>query len=264
MQSRFQVARSLALQAGALLREGLTHSKDINHKGAIDLVTQYDLLSEALIVDGLRHAFPQDSVLAEEGGGDQSSRGTWLVDPLDGTTNFAHGIPFFAISIAYQQGEDIQLALVYDPMRQELFHARRGQGAWLNERRLHVSSTVDLGEALLATGFPYDMRTHPENNLKHFAAFALRSRGIRRLGAASLDLAYVAAGRFDGYWELRLWPWDWAAGILLVREAGGMVTRADGGEDIFAQPTSILASNGLLHEAMLRVLAGREPQPSQG
>ncbi len=254
MPSRFEVARSMALEAGALLREGLSRRKHVNHKGAIDLVTEYDLQSEQLIVQGLRKAFPQDAILAEEGGGSQSAQGTWLVDPLDGTTNYAHGIPFFAVSIAYRVQGEIQLGLVYDPVRAELFHTQRGQGAWLNDRRLRVSTTAKLGKALLTTGFPYDIRTHPENNLDHFAAFALRSQGVRRLGAASLDLAYVAAGRFDGYWELRLWPWDWAAGILLVREAGGKVTRTDGGEDVFAQPTSILASNGRLHTAMLQVL----------
>jgi myo-inositol-1(or 4)-monophosphatase len=139
-------------------------------------------------------------------------------------------------------------------MREELFSAAIHEGAWLNDRRIHVSSTTSLNESLLVTGFSYDIRTNPDNNLDHFAAFALRTRGVRRMGSAALDLAYVAAGRFDGYWEMRLWPWDWGAGILLVREAGGHVTRTNGESDVFAEPTSILATNGHLHDEMLAVL----------
>jgi myo-inositol-1(or 4)-monophosphatase len=151
----------------------------------------------------------------------------------------------------------LEVGVVYDPMREELFHALRGGGAWLNGHPIRVSQTPELADSLVVTGFPYDRRTHPENNLDHFAAFALRTQGVRRLGAATLDLAAVAAGRFDGYWEMRLWPWDWAAGMLLVREAGGQVSRIDGGSDVFAPPTSILASNRLIHQAMMEVLAAK-------
>jgi len=144
--------------------------------------------------------------------------------------------------------------VIYDPIRDELFHATIDGGAWLNGHRLHVSTATTLNESLLATGFPYDMRTNPDNNLDHFARLILQSRGVRRLGAAALDLAYVASGRFDGYWEMRLWPWDWGAGMLMVKEAGGLVTRIEGGEEIFAEPSSILATNGQIHDEMLAAL----------
>lgn len=252
-EDRLTRAIELARQAGGLLASGLGDILSIEHKGAIDLLTEYDLRSERLLVDGLRQSFPDDPILAEEGGGADGER-RWLIDPLDGTTNFAHGLPHFSVSLAYVDEGHIRLGVVYDPMRGELFHALRGQGARLNERRLHVSRTADLGHALLVTGFPYDIRTAAETNLDEFSRFALRSQGVRRFGSAALDLAYVAAARFDGYWELRLSPWDWAAGILLVQEAGGRVTRLDGSEDVFRPPTSIVASNGHVHGQMLATL----------
>jgi myo-inositol-1(or 4)-monophosphatase len=255
-EDRLTRAIALARTAGALLAHGLGSGAAIEHKGAIDLVTEYDLKSERVLVDGIRESFPNDAILAEEGGG-AAGGSRWLIDPLDGTTNFAHGLPVFSVSLAYLEEGLIRLGVVYDPTRDELFDALRGGGARLNGRPLRVSSTADLGEALLVTGFPYDIRTASDTNLDFFARFALRSQGVRRLGSASLDLAYVAAGRFDGYWELRLSPWDWGAGILLVQEAGGRVTRVDGDEDIFRPPTSILATNGRLHEGMLEVLRGR-------
>ncbi|HET7011523.1 MAG TPA: inositol monophosphatase family protein [Anaerolineales bacterium] len=253
LQDRYERAVELARQAGALLRAGLGSVETIEHKGAIDLLTEYDLRSERLLVDGLRQSFPDDPILAEEGGGAQGAR-RWLIDPLDGTTNFAHGLPHFSVSLAYAEGGDIRLGVVFDPARSELFHAIQGGGAFLNQARLRVSSTASLDRALLVTGFPYDIRTADETNLELFSKMALRAQGLRRLGSAALDLAYVAAGRFDGYWELRLSPWDWAAGILLVREAGGRVTRLSGEEDIFRPPTSIIASNRLIHQAMLEAL----------
>ena len=256
LDTRLAFACALAQRAGALLRQGFGHVQEVGHKGAIDLITQCDLDSEKLIMAAVAEAYPEDAMLAEEQGTSGEGEAQWLIDPLDGTTNFAHGLPIFAVSIAWAVGLRPMLGVVYDPMRGELFHALRGAGAWLNGRRLAVSKQGSLADSLLVTGFPYDIRTHPENNLDHFAAFALRSRGVRRLGVASLDLAYVAAGRFDGYWEMRLWPWDWAAGMLLVEEAGGSVSRLDGSPDVFAQPTSILASNGSIHEAMVAVLRG--------
>ncbi|MGH2626407.1 MAG: inositol monophosphatase family protein, partial [Anaerolineales bacterium] len=195
--------------------------------------------------------------------------GRWLIDPLVGTTNFAHALPFFSVSIAWARDDEPLVAVVYDPVRHELFHAVRGGGAWLGPpktggdpaapsgRRLRVSEEAELGDSLLVTGFPYDIRTNPENNLAHYNAFALRSQGVRRLGSAALDLAYLADGRFDGYWELRLSPWDWAAGVLLVREAGGRVTRIDGTTDLLRPPPSLLATNRKIHEAMLEVLQER-------
>jgi myo-inositol-1(or 4)-monophosphatase len=250
-----------ARRAGALLREGQGHVLEVNHKGTIDLITEYDLRSEQLLVEAIHEAYPGDAILAEEEGQMGEGEARWLIDPLDGTTNFAHGLPIFTVSIAWAMDLRPELGVVYDPMRDELFHARRGGGAWLNDQRIRVSKQSELENSLLVTGFPYDRRTNPENNLDHFTAFMLRTRGVRRLGAASLDLANVAAGRFDGYWEVRLWPWDWAAGMLLVEEAGGRISRTDGGPEVFAQPTSILASNGLIHEAMVEVLSG-EPPPN--
>jgi myo-inositol-1(or 4)-monophosphatase len=258
LEVRLDFAIEQARCAGALLREGQGRVPDIHHKGVIDLITEYDLRSEELLVEAIHETYPGDAILAEEEGELGEGEARWLIDPLDGTTNFAHGLPIFTVSIAWAVDLRPLLGVVYDPMRDELFHALRGGGAWLNGRRLRVSQEGKLENSLLVTGFPYDRRTNPENNLEHFAAFALRTRGVRRLGAASLDLVNVAAGRFDGYWEVRLWPWDWAAGMLLVEEAGGRISRTDGGPDVFAQPTSMLASNGLIHEAMVRVLSGRE------
>jgi myo-inositol-1(or 4)-monophosphatase len=181
-----------------------------------------------------------------------------VIDPLDGTTNFARGVPFFCVSIACVQDRQPVLGVVFDPMRDELFTASKSEGAALNGRALNVSQTGSLDKSLLVTGFPYDIRTNPENNLSQYALFAVRSLGVRRLGSAALDLAYVAAGRFDGFWEYRLSPWDFAAGMLIVLEAGGRVTRIDGGPDVFREPTSILATNGRIHESMLGSLREAE------
>jgi myo-inositol-1(or 4)-monophosphatase len=253
-RKRYHTAIDVARRAGALLREGYGQTHRIHHKGEIDLRTEFDLRSEQLILDELKRAFPEDAVLAEESG----SRGTgdfgWIIDPLDGTTNFAHGIPFFSVSIAGTYRGELRFGVVYDPMRDELFQAMAGEGAVLNRAPLHVSTTPTLNDSLLVTGYPYDIRTTPDNNLDHHARLALRSQGVRRLGAASLDLAYVAAGRFDGYWELLLPQWDIAAGALLVQEAGGIVTQRDGGEIGWVGPTSILATNGFIHQEMVQQL----------
>ena len=254
IEDRLTIAIDLARQAGMLLREGYGRVTEVKYKGEIDLITEFDLRSEQLLVEGIQQAYPNDAILAEENGLMGEGEYRWLIDPLDGTTNFAHSIPIFVISLAFAQGSQPQLGVIYDPMRDELFHATVDDGAWLNGRRLHVSASPTLNQSLLVTGFPYDMRTNPDNNLDHFANLALCSRGVRRLGSAALDLAYIAAGRFDGYWEMRLWPWDWGAGMLMVKEAGGRVTRIDGGVEVFAEPTSILATNGHIHDEMLDVL----------
>ena len=251
---RLELAIDLARRAGALLHDGFGHAADIRHKGTIDLVTEYDLRSEKLIVDGIRQAFPQDAWLAEEGGLRGSGDTRWLIDPLDGTVNFAHGVPIFAVSIAFARAGEPVMGVIYDPLRDELYHAVGGAGAFLNGRRLAVAHPAGLNDSLLVTGFAYDIRTSNDNNLDHYAAFALRSLGVRRLGAASLDLAYVAAGRFDGYWELSVEAWDVAAGVILVREAGGMATRCDGGGDILVPPISAVAAEPRLHAEMLAVL----------
>jgi myo-inositol-1(or 4)-monophosphatase len=257
IEERLRFAEELALQAGDLLRRGLGAMLEVGHKGAVDLVTEYDVQSEQLMVEAIRRAYPRDSILAEEGGESGAGELQWLLDPLDGTTNYAHGLPIFSVSIALARDGEILLGVVYDPTRGELFAASAGGGAWLDGRRLRVSSHDRLNDSLLVTGFPYDIRTNPDNNLDRFAALSLLTRGVRRLGSAALDLAYVAAGRFDGYWEARLSPWDWAAGILLVREAGGTVSRIDGGQDLFREPSSILASNGLIHAELKEALAKR-------
>jgi myo-inositol-1(or 4)-monophosphatase len=256
LQARASVAHALVAQAGQLLHQGYHQRKDIVLKGEIDPVTQFDRQSEALLVGGIREAFPADAILAEEGGGLTGSRWAWFIDPLDGTVNFSHGIPIFAVSIGLCHENDPMLGLVFDPMRQELFQATRGGGAWLNQQPIGVSATADLLGSLLVTGFAYDVHTNPDNNFSQFATLHRRAQGVRRLGAAAIDLAYVAAGRFDGYWELQIEPWDVTAGALIVREAGGRVTTVDGAVKPDCELRSLLATNGHIHEAMLTVLEG--------
>jgi myo-inositol-1(or 4)-monophosphatase len=223
-----------------------------------------DARAEALVLDRLAQAFPADAVLAEEGGARSGTSGRrWIIDPLDGTTNYAHGVPMYAVSIALEHAGEVVLGVIFDPSHDELFVAERGAGASLNGRPLAVSSAAVLDEGLLATGFPYDIRDTRDTNLSEYAAFSLRTRGVRRMGSAALDLAYVAAGRLDGYWELRLGPWDAAAGALLVEEAGGRITNLDGGRLDLEAP-SVVASNGLIHEAMLHVLREIRSAPRSG
>ncbi|MBP1728356.1 MAG: histidinol phosphate phosphatase [Deltaproteobacteria bacterium] len=253
------VATALAREAGELQRASLWQPLQIEHKGTIDLVTEVDKASEALLVGGLQQAFPQHDFLAEENV--YAGRGAshkWIIDPLDGTTNFAHGFPWFAVSMALEIDGEICLGVVYHPMMNELFCAVKGEGAELNGVRLQVSPRSPLQQSLLATGFPYDSATDKENNFAHFANFQMSCRGIRRAGAAALDLAYVAAGRFDGFWESKLKPWDVAAGELLVREAGGRVSSFDGAA-YSVYNHRIVASNGLIHEEMLAVLGRAAP-----
>ncbi|NPA27113.1 MAG: inositol monophosphatase, partial [Chloroflexi bacterium] len=183
----------------------------------------------------------------------------WYVDPLDGTVNYAHGMPYFAVSLAFADAEGVQLGVVFDPIREECFCAAQGQGAWLNGRRLRVSQRTRLEDSLLITGFPYDMWTNPDNNVDNYGRFLRRTQGVLRLGAAALDLCHVAAGRADGFWELRLKPWDVAAGGLIVREAGGVITDLEGNPDYLASPQpSVVAANPVLHPLMLAVLHGQD------
>jgi myo-inositol-1(or 4)-monophosphatase len=249
------LATELARAAGDLLRGELLGARRIAYKGSpTNLVTEMDARAEALIVDRLLAAFPADAILAEERGAQAGRSGRrWIIDPLDGTTNYAHGVPVYAVSIALEVGGRVQLGVVYDPSQRELFVAERGAGAFCNDTRLTVSSTETLDGSLLTTGFPYDIRVNPDNNLKEYAAFAVRSRAVRRMGSAVLDLAWIAAGRFDGFWELRLGPWDVAAGGLMVEEAGGRLTSITGGSLDLEAPT-LIASNGLIHEQILAVL----------
>lgn len=249
------VARRAAERAGAILKERWLRHGPIEVKStAIDLVTEVDRACEAAILDVLCRAFPDHAVLAEESGARGSHEFLWLVDPLDGTTNFAHGYPQVSISIALRQGAQSVLGLVYDPLREETFFARRGHGAFLNGRALQVTTTDRLDASLLASGFPYDRREHADFYLSFFKAFMLRTQGIRRAGSAALDLCWVAAGRVDGFWESKLKSWDTAAGALIVEEAGGRTSDFRGSRfDPFSAET--LATNGRIHEEMLQVLA---------
>jgi myo-inositol-1(or 4)-monophosphatase len=251
-----RVAIEVARAAGDLLRGELRAPRHITYKGSsTNLVTEMDARAEALIVDRLLGAFPDDAVLAEERGAQPGRSGRrWIIDPVDGTTNYAHGLPAYAVSIALEVGGRVDLGVVYDPSHDELYVAERGRGAFCNDKRLTVSRTQTLDTSLLTTGFPYDIRVNPDNNLKEYAVFATRSRAVRRFGSAVLDLAWVACGRYDGFWEMKLKPWDLAPGILLVREAGGRVSDFDGG-DTMLESGSICAANRPLHPQLMDVLA---------
>jgi myo-inositol-1(or 4)-monophosphatase len=245
--------------AGEIIRANWQQPRSIDYKGAIDLVTDTDRLCERAIVERLARQFPGHSILAEEETRleRRESSYRWIVDPLDGTTNFAHGYPHFCVSIALERDGEIILGLVYDPLRRECFRAIAGRGATVNGQSIHCSSVDDLDKALLATGFPYDRRDHADYYLSFFKAFLTCSQGIRRDGSAALDLCYVACGRIDGYWELKLKPWDVAAGSLIVAEAGGKLSDFRGAPfDIRGRGT--LAANPLIHEQMYRITAAIE------
>jgi len=253
-----EAAIGMAREAGALLSAGYGTIHAPERKGRIDLVTEFDRRSEALLLERLRQRFPEHAVLAEESGlhATVGAPARWLIDPLDGTTNFAHNYPFFCVSIAVEAAGELLAGAVFDPVRDEMFAAARGEGATLNGARVRVSDVERLEDALLVSGFPYDVREHPERHVPLFQAFLVRAQGVRRDGSAALNLCYLAMGRFDGFWEGHLSPWDMAAGALIVREAGGLVTRYDGGPFIL-EGRQILATNGRLHEEMKVVLAGR-------
>ena len=254
MNDFMATAREAALTAGALLRDHVGGAREVSYKGEINLVTEMDRRSERTVVGLLQARFPDHGILAEE---ETSLRAhaehQWIIDPLDGTTNYAHGYPNFAVSIALEfRGEGI-LGIVYDPMRDELFAAEKGGGATLNGTPIRVSTADRLIRALLATGFPYDRATSEKNNLNYFRALLMASQEVRRSGSAALDLCAVAAGRLDGYWELKLHPWDVAAGSLIVREAGGRVSDFTG-THFSIHDKEILASNGRIHEPMLEII----------
>jgi myo-inositol-1(or 4)-monophosphatase len=252
------LAVRLAREAGALQRSRYeTHLQVSTKSASIDLVTEVDRACEEQIVAALRRERPADDVLAEEGGARASAGGPWrwIVDPLDGTVNYAHGYPCFCVSIGVEHGGERRVGVIYDPLRDELFEAVRGGGARRNGRPIRVSEAAELGRALLATGFAYDVHDSPVDNLDLLARAVKHAGGVRRDGSAALDLCYVACGRFDGYWELKLHPWDVAAGILIVEEAGGRVSDLAGG----AAPASgreIVASNERIHDALIELLAG--------
>jgi myo-inositol-1(or 4)-monophosphatase len=248
------IVEGIAREAGAVLMDGYGNVRQIQQKGVIDLVTEFDKRSEEVIISSIEKEFPAHAILSEESGRISTiSVFQWVIDPLDGTTNFAHGIPIFSVSIGLLKNNAPILGVVYDPFRHEMFSAELGSGAFLNQRRISVSSQTDLGQAVVSTGFPYDLRTNPRNNLVQFSQFQLRTQAVRHLGSAALDCAWTAMGRLDGYWEFGVKPWDVGAGALLVREAGGRVTSVDEAED-FLSSDSILVSNSLLHGQMLHVL----------
>jgi myo-inositol-1(or 4)-monophosphatase len=254
LQPTLSDLEEIARLAGQALRDSYGQQHQIRHKGIIDLVTEADQRSEDLIVQAIRQRFPSHRIITEESGtlaGDGER--CWHIDPLDGTVNFAHDIPIFAVSIAYTEKNQVLLGVVYEPLRDECFSAGLGQGAWLNGRPTHVSEAADLQHSLMVTGFPYDMWSTPHNNLDYFNYFSLHTQGVRRLGSAAIDLAYVACGRIDGFWEVAIKTWDIAAGSLLVQEAGGIATRPNGALDFMIPPCSILASNPKLHPILVEV-----------
>lgn len=247
-----------AYRAGELLREAYDRPRHISYKGEVNLVTETDIAVEELIIGTLREAYPEIGVLAEESG-ESGENGSlrWLIDPLDGTNNFAHALPVFCTSIALRDAEGPLLGVIYDPLRDECFSAVRGQGAALNGQPLHVSDAPKLMQGMLGTGFPYVRQTTTDNNAEAVAHFLRRAQGIRRMGSAAIDLAYVACGRLDGYWEWGINPWDVTAGILLVQEAGGQLSTYAGGpiDELQMERMNVVASNGLIHGEMLDTLA---------
>jgi myo-inositol-1(or 4)-monophosphatase len=256
-----RVALRAARAAGRVHLNRLSHTTVSRKSNAIDLITEADREAEAAIIDIIQRAFPNHRILAEEGSGDcnLSSEHRWIIDPLDGTTNFAHSYPQFCVSIAYESQGRVQLGVIFDALKKELFVARRGGGAWLNRKPIRVSHVRSLEAALLATGFPYDRRERRRFYLCFWEAFMLRTQGIRRTGSAALDLAWVACGRVDAFWEFGLKPWDIAAGSLLVEEAGGRVSNMDG-TMLELGAGRIIASNGCLHDAMIETIAMTLPE----
>ena len=248
-------AVSIAQEAGAILRDGWGRVHHPERKGRIDLVTEYDRRSEALLLARVRARFPDHAILAEESGASGATAGfRWLIDPLDGTTNFAHNYPFFCVSIGVECSGELVAGVVHDPVRGETFAAAAGLGATLDGRPIHVSDIARLEDALLVSGFHYSIRERPEPTFTLFREFLMRAQGVRRDGSAALNLCYLACGRFDGFWEARLSPWDMAAGVLLVREAGGLVTNFSG-KAFRLEGHQILAANPGLHAAMRDVIA---------
>jgi myo-inositol-1(or 4)-monophosphatase len=245
----------LAREAGAILREGYNKEHQISYKGVIDLVTEIDHASEAFLLKEIHTHFPGSHILAEESGETKGSNaGNWFIDPLDGTVNYAHRIPFFSVSIAYAFNGVVILGAVYDPMRDELFTAERGAGAYLNGRRIYASKTTELQKSLLVTGFPYDTWNTKQDNFRNFEKLAKTTQGVRRLGSAALDGCYVASGRFDAFWEFTLKPWDIAAAGLIAEEGGARVTALDGKPDYISAPQSVLAAAPGIYQQVLEQL----------
>jgi myo-inositol-1(or 4)-monophosphatase len=258
-----ETAVEIAREAGALLANYFERRVAFELKGEFDLVTEADRASEKLVVEKLRSYFPSHAIVAEEGSGHPgSSEYRWYVDPLDGTTNFAHSFPMFNVTLGLERAGEMIAGVIYDPLRQEMFTAERGGGAYVNHRRIHVSHTKRLSDSLASTGFPSRKRSH-NVNIHFYYQLAMASHGVRRTGSAALDLAYVASGRLDFFWEFGLKPWDQAAGTLLVEEAGGRVSDMSGGALSITASDHLLADNGLLHEEVVgmfgAIFGGRSP-----
>lgn len=250
-----ETAIDLARAAGDVLNHYSARDKAVEFKGHANLVTIADKKSEELIIGGILSRYPSHSILAEESGATQPGAAVqWVIDPLDGTTNYAHGYPVYCVSIGVEEHGEVVCGVVYDPVRDELFSAARGAGAWCNGERIHVSDVQPLSHALLITGFPYNFRERVDTVMHQFRQFMVESQAVRRGGAAALDLCYLAAGRVDGFWELYLQPWDTAAGRIILEEAGGRVTNFKGGP-FSIYMNEILASNGQIHDEMTAVLA---------
>ena len=254
MEKVTEVAIKAARQAGSLLKERLGNIKNIDYKGAFNIVTDVDKASERIILDILNAEFPNHGVLAEECGAiNPNLQKRWLIDPLDGTTNYTHSYPFFCVSIGFEDNGKMVAGIVYNPIADEIFWAEHGHGAWLNGEKIQVSTTNSLSKSLLATGFPPDTRQAKDNNMDRFMTLTDQSHGVRRDGAAALDLCFVACGRLDGFWETKLSPWDTAAGIIIVTESGGKITDLNGGPFKISDGY-ILATNGLIHDEVTNVL----------
>jgi len=259
-----QIAIDAAREAGKFLKYSVGKMKMVETKKGEErnLVSDIDRGSERKIIEMIRRHYPTHAILAEESGASASEADyRWIIDPLDGTTNFLHGVPVFSVTIALEHKGKLVAGVTYDPNLEELFTAEKGSGAFLNGKRLRVSSTDQLINSLLITGFPYNIAKNPDHAVEHFVHFLMEGQGIRRLGSAALDLAYVAAGRYDGFWEVNLNPWDMAAGVLLIREAGGHATDFSGGPSSVYKK-QVLATNGVIHNAMIDVLKkayGGEP-----
>lgn len=239
-------------QAGEIVKMGWGKTHAIGYKTDSDLVTEIDRQTEEFLVNLIQTHFPEHSIIGEENGhqaGNPVAR--WIIDPVDGTTNYAHGLPYFCVSVAFVDAEGTKFGVIYDPVHAECFTAERGKGAFLNGQPIHVSETQELKRAMLVTGFSHNQHEHVDRNLELFAEMNEASRAMRRLGSAALNMANVAAGRMDGYWELLVKPWDIAAGLLIVREAGGMATRIDGSDDLLTPPCTILVCPPALHAELM-------------
>jgi myo-inositol-1(or 4)-monophosphatase len=250
------LAIEAARHAGFFLKENISNITTIEEKSTeINLVTDIDKRSEKMIIEMIKDRFPDHEIIAEESGATTgSSDYRWIIDPLDGTTNYTHGLPLFCVSIGVEYKSELIAGAIYDPMRDELYSAEKGSGAFLNGKQIHVSSEARLIRSLLITGFPYNIQENPNHALEHFNNFTYEAQGIRRLGSAAIDMAYVACGRADGFWEVQLHPWDMAAAIVLIREAGGQVTDFSG-KPMDVYTPNIVASNGKVHAELLRVLS---------